>query len=176
VTKRRTGSRPVVTAEGQQIPPALVLSIFTIVLPGLFALLALTVEHHNVRPRFFFYGWGFTLLLVPRGAATLSAWLSRAWHPHPREAIRSGLYAACIGAIILASLAALGPVYRTAKQDVVGAMRFVESAPSARRTSRGGRVIPAGAGPEAKTGARSIDPTTQTRGEQHGPSENRVTS
>ncbi len=90
------------------------------VLPPVFNLVALAVTRYGGYPRSFLYVLPFALLLAVRGATVFGGWARGHGWALPVEPA-----AVVLAAFLLASAAALIPLYRYPKQDYTGALAFV---------------------------------------------------
>jgi hypothetical protein len=99
-----------------------VLCLFT--LPPLIGTLVVVGMGHHLWPRFFFFGMGFGLLIIIRGAMVLGQATTRLFGLAKTRSIPIGT-ALAMG-LILFSMTSLPSVYGP-KQDYLGALAFVES-------------------------------------------------
>jgi hypothetical protein len=95
------------------------------ILPIIVTVGAALVLDRPVRPRFMFFGVGFALLFIVRGAANIGAIVGAALGGSPRTAATAGVALVTIGAVAL-SVRSLPYGYRYPKQDYVQAVTFVE--------------------------------------------------
>jgi mannosyltransferase len=79
---------------------------------------------HHVWPRFFFFAFGFAVLIVVRGASVLGRWIGTGLGLAPARAIQ----AATLASLLLVAGAAVAlPRAYAPKQDFEGALKFVEA-------------------------------------------------
>ena len=79
---------------------------------------------HHVWPRFFFFAFGFAILIVVRGAMTLGRGIGTGLGFTPARAVQ----AATVATVLLVAAAALAlPRAYAPKQDFEGALKFVEA-------------------------------------------------
>jgi len=79
---------------------------------------------HHVWPRFFFFGFGFAVLIVVRGASVLGRWIGTGLGLPPARAIQAGTLASLL---LVAGAAVALPRAYAPKQDFEGALKFVEA-------------------------------------------------
>lgn len=95
--------------------------------PGIIALAAVLITNHNIWPRFFFFMFGFVLLIIVRGAVEFGNLAARFVSPEAKQSQRGLLYGTIIvGLFILLFIVSLPRSYQP-KQDYWGALRYVEA-------------------------------------------------
>jgi hypothetical protein len=102
-------------------------TFFLLVLPGVLGLVVMLFLGRHIWPRFFFYVFGFALLLGVQGASTLIGGLARRLAPANPQPVLRGLVGIAAAVLVVQSARSWRPLYSVPKQDLAGAMQFVEA-------------------------------------------------
>jgi len=102
--------------------PALLTLLFV---PAVFGAVVMVITEHNLWPRFFFFAFGFGVLVVIRGVMVLARVLTRLlrW-----PEVRAGQLGLSFGVAMVAVSALSVPLVYGPKQDYQGALAYIEAA------------------------------------------------
>ncbi len=95
--------------------------------PGIIALAVVLITNHNIWPRFFFFMFGFVLLIVVRGAMEFGNLLARLTFSKTGNKQRGILFGTVIILIFITLFIFSLPRSYQPKQDYWGALRYVEA-------------------------------------------------